>query len=187
MDGYGAYAEFYGSTTVKSNPAYIYVSKRPAATASTNYSSGTCFSDLYNYITVYSSNGAKIHYECIKDGDTGPYASGDVPNGGTITIAGIDGQYINVEVYLNVVGSDKVSYYYYGVDRTPVPIYEYTEYGYVIGENYAEIFIQTSSGVHYIPKDACMFGGTGYAAIDDYAEVTFRNGEVLIAVIDCTG
>lgn len=188
MNGYRAYAEFYGTTTIQSKAATVSVSPVPIATVSASANNGTNFFDLNNTVYLYSSNGANIHYECIKQGDSGPYASADVGNGAGITIAGIEGQRINVEVYANVIGSEKVSYFVFTVDRQPAPApTEWTEYGTVIGDTFVEVKIQTPSGIYYVDKSACMFGGTGIASVGDSASVTFRNGEVLIAVITCTG
>lgn len=186
MNGYTAYAEFYGISTVKSTRATINVSPVPSATVSASHATGTIFSQLYNNVALYSSNGANIHYECIKSGDSGPYASGEVANGGSINIAGIEGQKISVEVYCSVVGSDKTCYFSYYIDLTPATT-EWSENGTVIGDNFTEVYIQTNSGVHYIDKMDCMFGGTGFYSIGDTATVTFRNGQVLIATIMCTG
>lgn len=188
MDGYKAYAEFIGTKTVQSGRATVHVNKKAIPTVSASVGSGYVFSkNLVNSVALYSSDGGKIHYECTRTGDSGPYDSGTVSNGGSISILGVEGQYVEVEVYANVVGSDKVAYFVYGIERTPAPPKEYTESGYIVGDNYAEVFIQTNSGTYYFPKDGCMFGGTGVPAVGDYVELTFRNGQPLIAVVNCTG
>ena len=124
MNGWSAYAEFYGKTTVTTSRATLYVTQRPVETAYVyaSPSSGSYFCDLYNTVCLTSSNGQNIHYECIKSGDSGAYASGEVGNYGCISVDGIEGQYITVEVYANVVGSDNVCYFTYTVDRTPTPV-----------------------------------------------------------------
>lgn len=107
-------------------------------------------------------------------------------SGEGVSVVGIEGTYVGIEIYANVVGSDKVAYYTFGVERTPAPS-EYTEYGTVTGDNNTDVYMETNSGVYNLEKSGCMFGGTGYPAVGDSAEVTFRNGEVLIAVINCSG
>lgn len=183
MNGYSAYAEFYGTKTIQSGRATMTVNKREIPTVSASVGSGYVFSNVWNTVALYSSDGGKIHYECTKSGDTGPYESRTINSGESINITGVEGQYVEVEVYANVVGSDKVAYFRYGVERSPR---EYTEEGYVTGDNYAEVFIQTSSGVQYIPKTSCTFNGTGVYQVGDYAVVTFRNGEHVWATIYCT-
>ena len=186
MSGYQAYAEFLGTQTVSSKAATITVNKIEKATVSASAATGTTFYDVWNTVYLYSSNGGNIRYEIIRQGDSGPYEAATVPNGGAINIVGVEGGITSVEVYANVEGSDKTVYLRYTISHTPVqPTYD--EYGTVVGDNFAEVFIETPSGVHYIPKDACMFGGTGYPAVGDPATITWRSGEILIAVINCSG
>lgn len=124
LNGYSVFAEFYGKTTVQSGRARINVTKapQPDAFVSASPNSGAYFRDLYNYVNFYSSNGANIHVEATKQGDTGCYLSQDIASGQSINIEGIEGQCITVEVYANVIGSQKVAYFYYTVDRTPAPV-----------------------------------------------------------------
>ena len=187
LNGYAVYAEFYGTSTVQSARANVYVNQVEMATVSASANSGYVFTNLWNTVNLYSSNGARIHYECFRSGDSGPYESGEIDNGGGISIVGIEGTYVGVEVYANVVGSDKVAYYTFGVERTPAPPVEYTEYGIVTGTNDYEVYMETNSGVYSLEKSGCMFGGTGFPVYGDSATLTFRNGQLLIAVINCSG
>ena len=124
LNGYSVFAEFYGKTTVQSARAKITVTKAPSPDAfvSASPNSGAYFRDLYNYVNFYSSNGAAVHVEATKQGDTGCYLSTDIPSGQSVNIEGIEGQCITVEVYANVKGSNKTAYFYYTVDRTPTPV-----------------------------------------------------------------
>lgn len=123
MNGWSAYAEFYGKTTVQSGRAMLYVSKAPVQvlTVTAAPGSGSYFTDYSNYVTLYSSNGASIHYEAIKSGDTGPYDSGTIASGQGFCVTGIEGQCITVQVYANVEPSGKTCTFTYTVDRTPAP------------------------------------------------------------------
>lgn len=124
INNWSVRALFYGANTAYTNQAKIYVASKPIVEkyVTANPASGTYFDSLYNNVCLYSSDGSRIHYECIKGGDSGPYDSGEIGSGGWINIEGIEGACVDVEIYANVVGSDRVSYFYYTVDRTPAPV-----------------------------------------------------------------
>ena len=121
MDGYKIFAEFYGTTTVQSKSCGITVKQAPSATVSASATSGAVFGDLWNTIYLYSSDGSDIEYECFRGGDSGPYESGIVQSGSPISLVGVEGQSVPVEVYACAVGSSKNAYFIYTVDREPTP------------------------------------------------------------------
>ena len=122
MNGWSAYATFYGKTNATTTKAYITVNPAPVIvkTVTASPSSGY-FQQLSTYVTLYSSTGENIHYEAIKQGDSGAYDSSEIASGSGFYVTGISGQCISVEVYANVVGSDKVAYFVYTVDCEPEP------------------------------------------------------------------
>ena len=124
MNGWKVRCDFTGANniTVCSATATVYVTQPKISTPITAYpGTGYYFNDLYNYVTLYADAGAQIHYELIKSGDTGAYDSGTVISGQSVPVIGIEGQYITVSLYANVVGDDGNSLYAaYSVDRTPI-------------------------------------------------------------------
>ena len=162
MNGWRARATFYGATSATTSDAYIYVSSAPVVvkTVTASPGSGSYFTDYSNIVYLYSSTGENIHYEAIKSCDTGAYASENIASGSPIYITGISGQCIYVEVYANVVGSDKTSYFSFTVDCAPAPVPTY-----VPGPTAARGTLGQQETMSTVP--IYIDGGTYYVSLDN--------------------
>ena len=120
-NGWSVRAAFTGTTTVYSDTAPLVV--KPNIRISAYPESGARFDQYYNSVSLFAGSGDQIRYELYKEGDSGPYSTGTVSSGGSVTVEGIYDLDISVTLYASVVGdeSNKLVNTYYVDLWQPAP------------------------------------------------------------------
>lgn len=171
-NGWSVRAAFTGTSTVYSDTAKLTV--KPNIQISAYPANNTRFSDYYNSVSLFAGSSDQIHYELYKEGDTGPYKTGTVNSGGSVSVEGIYDLDIAVTLYACVVGDEdnRLENTYYVDLRQPEP--EPVLHSCSASITYADsdTFTVRISGASITLSKALLSNSIPYGSFDPWIECT---------------